>query len=141
MNAGKVNGKKISMKAKPTPAISIPSPCGLECRNKNTVRKTIKAASIAHVRRTLRRSLSSPTDNDLLFALHEDVLQVVAPSFVIVNRLGSLTGLRMALETSSTPLNSGQSTSATAPKGKRRLCIQRRNMPKSVIDRTLHAPV
>ena len=82
----------------------------------------MNAASIAHVARTLSRSLSSPTDNDL-FALREDVFQIVAPSFVRVNRLGSVTELRMALETSRTALNSGQSTSATAPKGKRTLGI------------------
>src|SRR5262245_31312991 len=80
----------------------------------------MNAASRAHVARTLSRSLSSPTDNDL-FALREGVCQIVAPSLVRLNRFGCVTGLQMALETWMTPPTIGQSTSATI--AKKRGCL------------------
>jgi hypothetical protein len=54
MNAGKVSGKKISMKAKPTPAISTPSRRGSAYSNKKTAKNTINAASSAQAKSTLR---------------------------------------------------------------------------------------
>jgi hypothetical protein len=88
----------------------------------------MNAASIAQAKSTLSRSLSSPTDRDVPFALREDVLQMVAPLLEIMNLLGCVTGLRMAFEISSIATNTGQSTSATAAKEKTTLGNKRRNV-------------
>jgi hypothetical protein len=88
----------------------------------------MNAASIAQIKSTLSRSLSSPTDSDVLFAHREDVLQIVAPLLEIMKLFGCLTGLQMAFEISSTATNTGQSTSATAAKEKTTLGNKRRNV-------------
>jgi hypothetical protein len=67
----------------------------------------------------------------VLFALREDVLQIVAPLLEIMNLLGCVTGLRMAFEISSTATKTGQSTSATAAKEKTTVGSKRRNVSQA----------
>jgi hypothetical protein len=45
INAGRVNGRKMNMKATLTPTISIPSPIGSACLRRKTGRRTMKAVS------------------------------------------------------------------------------------------------
>ena len=60
INAGKVNGRKMNMKAMLTPTISIPSPIGSACLKRKTVRNTVKAVSTRVANSTLARSFLSP---------------------------------------------------------------------------------
>jgi len=60
MKAGRLSGRKMNMKAAPTPTISIPSPFGSAWLNRNTVRNTRKRLCAPTASNTLARSRLSP---------------------------------------------------------------------------------
>jgi len=96
----------------------------------------MNAASIPQARSTLRRSLFSPTDGDLLTAFRDSANQIVSPVFVRTKGVGPLfagTALRIALEISRRVTKAGQSTSKSAAKENRAVPIKGSNVPKSVM--------
>ena len=71
----------------------------------------MNAASIPQAKSTLRRSLFSPTEGDLLTAFGDSAHQIVSPLFVRTKDVGSLfagTAPRIALEISRRATNTGQ---------------------------------
>ena len=96
----------------------------------------MNAASIPQAKSTLRRSLFSPTDGDLLTAFRDSANQIVSPVFVRTKGVGPLfagTALRIALEISRRATKAGQSTSKSAAKENRAVPIKGSNVPKSVM--------
>ena len=96
----------------------------------------MNAASIPQAKSTLRRSLFSPTEGDLLTAFRDSAHQIVSPVFVRMKGVGSLfagTALRMALEISRRATKAGQRTSESTAKENRAVPIKRSNVPKSVM--------
>jgi len=96
----------------------------------------MNAASIPQAKSTLRRSLFSPTEGDLLTAFGDSAHQIVSPLFVRTKDVGSLfagTAPRIALEISRRAAKTGQRTSEIAANGNRAVTIRGSNVPKSVM--------
>ena len=74
----------------------------------------MNAVSIPQAKSTLKRSLFSPIEGDLLIAFRDAANQIVSPVFVRTKGVGSLfawTALRIALEISRRATKAGQRTS------------------------------
>src|SRR5215467_8471749 len=96
----------------------------------------MNAASIPQAKSTLRRSLFSPTEGDLVTAFRDCAHQIVSPASVRMKDVGSLfagTALRIAFEISRRATKTGQRTSESAAKGNRAVPIRASNVPKSVM--------
>ena len=96
----------------------------------------MNAASIPQARSTLKRSLFSPIEGDLLTAFRDAANQIVSPVFVRTKGVSSLfagTALRIALEISRRATKAGQRTSEGTANENRAVPIERSNVPKSVM--------
>jgi hypothetical protein len=96
----------------------------------------MNAASIPQAKSTLKRSLFSPIEGDLLTAFRDAANQIVSPVFVRTKGVGSLfagTTLRIALEISRRATKAGQRTSESTANENRAVPIERSNVPKSVM--------
>jgi hypothetical protein len=96
----------------------------------------MNAASIPQAKSTLKRSLFSPIEGDLLPAFRDTGNQILSPVFVRTKEVGSLfaeTALRIALEISRRATKTGQRTSESTANGNRAVPIERSNVPKFVM--------